>query len=121
MGGAPSLIIGGEGYDDRGKLYQGGEDILDDGTWFAEHKITHLVSICHRTVGNEAAKEAGIPASQVIHIREQDMPTTDLFQHFERTTVFIHEARLKGGNVYVHCSAGMLQFTFLVFVLIFSS
>ena len=36
-----------------------------------------------------------------------DSTTTNLYPYLERTTKFIHSARMNGGNVYVHCSAGI--------------
>ena len=51
MGAAPSLIVGTDAYDGKGFMYQGGEDILDDCEFFNKNNITHVVGICHRSVG----------------------------------------------------------------------
>ena len=51
MGAAPSLIVGTSEYEGKGFLYQGGEDILDDCEFFNKNNITHVVGICHRSVG----------------------------------------------------------------------
>mmetsp|Transcript_5434 Transcript_5434/g.7002 ORF Transcript_5434/g.7002 Transcript_5434/m.7002 type:complete len:180 (-) Transcript_5434:60-599(-) len=92
-------------------MYQGGEDILDDGTFFTERKITHVVGICHRSIGRHVFHQADLTPERVIHINEMDSTSADLSKYFERTTTFIHEARLSGGNVYVHCSAGISRST----------
>jgi atypical dual specificity phosphatase len=107
MGAAPSLVLGGQEYDGKFHLYQGGEDVLDDIQWFQTNRITHVVSICHRTVGAEVVKETNLPNENIIHIDELDSTYTDLSKYFEKTTRFIHDARLNGGNVYVHCAAGI--------------
>mmetsp|Transcript_29043 Transcript_29043/g.81251 ORF Transcript_29043/g.81251 Transcript_29043/m.81251 type:complete len:217 (+) Transcript_29043:179-829(+) len=108
MGSAPSYILGEEGeYEGKHRILQGGEDVLDDEAFFKEHGISHVMSICHRTIGSTARTEANIPEDNIYFIREMDTHSTNLSQYFVKTTKFIHEARKKGGNVYVHCSAGI--------------
>uniref|UniRef100_A0A7S4PBD8 Protein-tyrosine-phosphatase n=1 Tax=Paramoeba aestuarina TaxID=180227 RepID=A0A7S4PBD8_9EUKA len=107
MGAAPSLIVGSDEYEGKGYLFQGGEDILDDPAFFNRHNISHVVGICHRSVGTHVFDETKLTPDTVIHINELDSTTTNLYPYLERTTRFIHSARMGGGNVYVHCSAGI--------------
>ncbi len=91
MGGAPSHIL-----DDS--LIQGGSAVSNDKEWFEKKQITHCVSIC------DVSPQFSLQGK--IHLNVDDCLTTDLYQYFEQTTQFIHEARGEGGNVYVHCAAG---------------
>jgi protein-tyrosine phosphatase len=91
MGGAPSHILGET-------LIQGGADVVNNPDWFKKKEVTHVVSICEATPRHELKGK--------IHLDVDDMMTTDLYQHFEETTNFIHKARGEGGRVYVHCAAG---------------
>ncbi len=70
----------------------------NDKEWFEKKQITHCVSIC------DVSPQFSLQGK--IHLNVEDCLTTDLYQYFEQTTQFIHEARGEGGNVYVHCAAG---------------
>ena len=56
MGQAPSLIIGTEEYEGKSFMHQGGEDVLDDCEYFNQNEITHVVGVCHRSVGSQVLK-----------------------------------------------------------------
>mmetsp|Transcript_17494 Transcript_17494/g.25537 ORF Transcript_17494/g.25537 Transcript_17494/m.25537 type:complete len:226 (-) Transcript_17494:316-993(-) len=97
MGGAPSNILPG--------LWLGGCDILEQPHWFQENNITHTVSICHVAPGD------AIPLQGKMHINLPDVPTTNLRPYMEDVVTFIHKARVAGGQVYVHCAAGISRST----------
>jgi len=95
MGIHPSRIL----HDD---LLQGGMDVVNNKDWFEKNGITHVVSICDCTPGEDI-----IPSENKIHIDVDDSPASQLYPHFVRTTTFIHNARAGGGKVFVHCAAGI--------------
>jgi protein-tyrosine phosphatase len=107
MGASPSLILGLSEFPDKCHVYQGGSHVLDKVDWFQQHMITHVISICDRTVGATVLEETKISSQNILHFRDLDAPTTNLYKYFERTTRFIHEARCEGGNVLIHCAAGI--------------
>ena len=65
MGAAPSLILGCDDYEGKGFIFQGGEDILDDAEFFNKHAITHVVGICHRSVGSHVFDETKLTPDTV--------------------------------------------------------
>eukprot|EP01088_Endostelium_zonatum_P018965 TRINITY_DN6318_c0_g1_i1.p1 TRINITY_DN6318_c0_g1~~TRINITY_DN6318_c0_g1_i1.p1 ORF type:complete len:196 (-),score=30.18 TRINITY_DN6318_c0_g1_i1:82-669(-) len=97
MGPAPSRII-------RDSYIQGPGTTCNDHQWFKTNGITHVVSICDVTV----SPLAEIHEDNIIHLSTiHDHPFADLYTHLERTSKFIHKARVNGGKVYVHCAAGI--------------
>jgi predicted protein tyrosine phosphatase len=101
MGGSPSRVLGET-------LIQGGEDVLDSREFFKTNNIVAVCGVCHRSVD---VKKTKLKQKQVMWINKNDMPGVQLRPHFEDTTKFIHTARAGGGNVYVHCSAGISRST----------
>ncbi|KAL6074413.1 Dual specificity protein phosphatase 16 [Balamuthia mandrillaris] len=95
MGGKPSHILGTT-------FIQGGSDVLRDGEWFRSNGVTDVVSICDVYPDRSIISE-----ERNIWIDLYDVESTNLLDHFERTTRFIHKARASGGCVYVHCAAGI--------------
>lgn len=86
---------------------QGGEDVLDNANFFEENGLTHVVGVCHRTV--DTSLVPSIHDNNVRWFDLDDAPSAaeTLASHLPETTLFIHEARINGGNVYVHCAAGI--------------
>eukprot|EP00007_Cunea_sp_BSH-02190019_P002679 CAMPEP_0174243896 /NCGR_PEP_ID=MMETSP0417-20130205/33255_1 /TAXON_ID=242541 /ORGANISM="Mayorella sp, Strain BSH-02190019" /LENGTH=219 /DNA_ID=CAMNT_0015323493 /DNA_START=41 /DNA_END=700 /DNA_ORIENTATION=+ len=84
-------------------LYIGGEPVLDDPVWFETNGVTHVVSMCWRTVGDDVA----VDRKNILHLDVADVPSVDILPLLDQTTLFIHKARLAGGRVFVHCSAGV--------------
>eukprot|EP00164_Ancoracysta_twista_P006513 GFYU01009077.1.p1 GENE.GFYU01009077.1~~GFYU01009077.1.p1 ORF type:complete len:180 (+),score=25.30 GFYU01009077.1:123-662(+) len=92
MGGSPSRILPG--------LYHGGADVLDDEDWFAEERITHVLSLGNATPGVSkplVRKQVNVP----------DTEEANLYLHMDDIVQFIHDCRVNGGVCYVHCSAGI--------------
>lgn len=93
MGGTPSKILPG--------LHHGGANVLKDPAFYAEHGVTHALSICN------TCPPASMGLTLIRHIDEADVPTTDLQKYFSDIVEFIHTARVNKGVVYVHCAAGV--------------
>ena len=49
-----------------------------------------------------------MPLDNKLWINILDMPSAKIRPHFWNAVKFIHEARVSGKNVYVHCAAGMI-------------
>jgi len=81
--------------------------MLDDHSWFSKERITHIVSICHRTVGSEVLQSRKIPATNILHVNISDTSKANLERYFEQFSLFIHSARMDGANVVIHCTAGV--------------
>src|SRR3989338_2510014 len=98
MGGAPSRVFGTT-------FIQGGEDVLDSAHFFEENGISHVVGINDRSVNTQLVPS--ISKENVMWYPIDDYPSAaeDLYAVLPETTRFIHEARVKGGSVYVHCAA----------------
>ena len=79
----------------RPTLLHGGANVLQDLSFYSTHGVTHALSICQA----KPPPTAGL--TMVKHINESDLPHTNLLPHFETFVHFIHEARLRGGVVYV--------------------
>lgn len=93
MGGTPSKILPG--------LHHGGANVLRDPSFYAEHGITHALSICNQ------CPPTSMGLTLIRHIDETDLPQTDLQKYFTEIVEFIHTARVNKGVVYVHCAAGV--------------
>ncbi|XP_070574519.1 dual specificity protein phosphatase 22-B-like isoform X2 [Ptychodera flava] len=81
-------------------LYVGNFKDCKDREQLTANKITHIVSI------HDNAKPL-IDDMKYLCIYVGDSPQQNLSQYFRRCIKFIHEARLNGGAVLVHCLAGM--------------
>ncbi|KAK7114172.1 dual specificity protein phosphatase 22-B-like [Littorina saxatilis] len=92
MGGAMSEILPG--------LYVGNIRDAQGKEKLEANNITHILSI------HDNAKEL-IPDKKYLCIVAGDNPHQDLMQFFPQCIDFIHQARLSGGSVLVHCLAGV--------------
>ncbi|XP_006814318.1 dual specificity protein phosphatase 22-like [Saccoglossus kowalevskii] len=81
-------------------LYVGNFRDCKDKEQLEANKITHIVSI------HDNAKPL-IDHIKYLCVPAADSPHQNLSQYFRQCIEFIHEARLGGGAVLVHCLAGM--------------
>lgn len=65
-----------------------------------ENNITHIISI-HNSPSKDLKK------MKYLLVTAMDNHTENLSQHFHKCNDFIHEARVKGGGVLIHCLAGV--------------
>ena len=92
-------------------LWQGGEDPLDQASFFASRGIGHVLSVCEKPCA-PTLTQGGSPAAltvelTVLHIPLDDAPSSDLLSRLPSAVAFIHEARLHGSGVYIHCQQGV--------------
>lgn len=66
--------------------------------FFQDNNITHVVSVCG------ASPRLSQPHVHVLEITVDDDPSANLLAQFPKAVRFIHEGRLQGGSVYVHCA-----------------
>eukprot|EP01111_Echinosteliopsis_oligospora_P009794 TRINITY_DN2938_c0_g1_i1.p1 TRINITY_DN2938_c0_g1~~TRINITY_DN2938_c0_g1_i1.p1 ORF type:complete len:182 (+),score=48.81 TRINITY_DN2938_c0_g1_i1:174-719(+) len=66
-----------------------------------ENKITHILVVGSGLQQNHPLK------FKYHQIQIEDMPSVDIFSHFEKCFEFIEEAHKSGGVVFVHCLAGI--------------
>lgn len=64
------------------------------------NNISHIISI------HDNAREV-VEDKEYLCIRVSDSPDENLSRYFPRCNDFIHNARLHGGNVLIHCLAGV--------------
>lgn len=81
-------------------LYVGNFRDAKDSEQLKAYKITHIVSI------HDFAKKLRDDIEYKC-VLASDTPEQNLAQFFPECNDFIHEARVKGGNVLVHCLAGV--------------
>ncbi|KAF8768476.1 Dual specificity protein phosphatase 22 like protein [Argiope bruennichi] len=81
-------------------LYLGSFRDGKDSEQLRNNDITHIVSI------HDTAKEV-VEDKKYLCIRVPDSPEENLSKYFSKCNDFIHDARLSGGNVLVHCLAGV--------------
>ncbi|XP_066906543.1 dual specificity protein phosphatase 22 isoform X3 [Halyomorpha halys] len=81
-------------------LYVGNFRDSKDCTQLDRFKISHIVAI------HDAARRLH-PDKQYLCVMASDTPDQNLVQYFPICNDFIHAARLRGGNVLIHCLAGM--------------
>ncbi|XP_013776655.1 dual specificity protein phosphatase 22-B-like [Limulus polyphemus] len=81
-------------------LYVGNLRDSKDQEQLRENNISHIISI------HDNAKKVLEDKTYLI-IQASDSPCQNLTQFFPRCNDFIHSARTNGGNVLVHCLAGM--------------
>ncbi|TGZ63299.1 hypothetical protein CRM22_007010 [Opisthorchis felineus] len=91
MGGGLSKIIPG--------IYVGGLAAARSQMQLEKHHITHICTVLQNTVE--------IPNRKQIVFRADDSPSEDLSRFFEDACFFIHEARVAGGAVLIHCACGV--------------
>ncbi|XP_013794919.1 dual specificity protein phosphatase 22-like [Limulus polyphemus] len=92
MGNGMSMVIPG--------LYVGNLRDSEDQDQLYKNKITHIISI------HDNAREV-LKDKKYLIIQASDSPHQNLSQFFPRSNDFIHNARISGGNVLVHCLVGM--------------
>ena len=105
MGGKPSLILDGAGSSST--LWLGGMDVLEEVDFFKKNEITHVLSACQ----DIPVKEVLALGIHNLHIEIDDVETAQLAPHFEAVARWVHAARVAGGNVYIHCAAGISRST----------
>jgi len=81
-------------------LYVGGFRDARDEDQLLENKISHIVSVHNNPKAFESQRE-------YLCIYASDHPDEDLSVYFSTANDFIHEARLSGGGVLLHCLAGV--------------
>ncbi|KAK9736181.1 Dual specificity phosphatase, catalytic domain [Popillia japonica] len=81
-------------------LYVGNYRDSKDSAQLAKYNITHILSI------HDAAKKLHVD-KHYLCVLASDSPDQDLTQYFSLCNDFIHAARLRDGNVLIHCLAGM--------------
>lgn len=98
MGGAPSLILP--------NLWLGGQDVINDPSFFETRKIDYVLSL------GPATPAARISLVGREHINIPDVPQADLSRHLAKAVRFIAEGRHTNNScVYVHCAAGISRST----------
>eukprot|EP00931_Biecheleriopsis_adriatica_P088037 TRINITY_DN62430_c0_g1_i1.p1 TRINITY_DN62430_c0_g1~~TRINITY_DN62430_c0_g1_i1.p1 ORF type:complete len:273 (+),score=25.53 TRINITY_DN62430_c0_g1_i1:68-886(+) len=97
---APSRIL--PATQSSGALWLGGSDVLSTARFFAENKITHVLSVCN------TGPARNIPLQGREYVCIKDFPGENLLHHLSRAVRFVAEARHgMGASVYVHCHAGI--------------
>ncbi|XP_046396981.1 dual specificity protein phosphatase 22-like [Ischnura elegans] len=81
-------------------LYVGNYRDSKDAAQLDRYEITHIVAI------HDAARRLH-PDKHYLCVLASDSPEQNLSQFFPLCNDFIHAARLRGGNVLIHCLAGM--------------
>ncbi|XP_022190435.1 dual specificity protein phosphatase 15 isoform X2 [Nilaparvata lugens] len=81
-------------------LYVGNYRDSKDASQLDRHNITHIVAI------HDAARKLHSD-KHYLCVMASDTPDQNLTQYFPLCNDFIHAARLRGGNVLIHCLAGM--------------
>ncbi|CAH0381157.1 unnamed protein product [Bemisia tabaci] len=81
-------------------LYVGNYRDSKDSAQLDRFKITHILAI------HDAAKKLHSD-KHYLCVLASDTPDQNLSQYFSLCNDFIHAARLRGGNVLIHCLAGM--------------
>ncbi|XP_015833311.1 dual specificity protein phosphatase 22 isoform X1 [Tribolium castaneum] len=81
-------------------LYVGNYRDSKDANQLAKHNITHILAI------HDSAKRIHSD-KHYLCVMASDSPDQNLTQYFSICNDFIHAARLREGNVLIHCLAGM--------------
>ncbi|CAL8070361.1 unnamed protein product [Orchesella dallaii] len=81
-------------------LYVGNYRDSKDASQLERHRITHIIAI------HDAARRIHTD-KEYLCIMASDSPYQNLSQYFPACNDFIHSARIQGGNVLIHCLAGM--------------
>lgn len=82
------------------QLYVGNYRDSKDPAQLSKYEISHILAI-HDT------PRRFFPDKNYLCIMANDSPDQNLVQYFTITNDFIHAARLREGNVLIHCLAGM--------------
>ncbi|GAB5358964.1 hypothetical protein AAMO2058_000504300 [Amorphochlora amoebiformis] len=93
-------------------LYIGG--ITTDRTFYSKNRITHVVSLCGAT------PPLSVRVNR-LHVPFWDCPCSDLGSRTKAVVQFIHQARLTGGSVLVHCMQGVSRSSAMVISYIMAS
>jgi len=89
----------------RDNLFVGSLHDSQSETQMSKNKISHVVRITEQP---EDEKQVDIePAPTYLFIKAADHENVNLRQHFEKVNDFVHEARLNGGSVLIHCHEGV--------------
>ncbi|CAH8585712.1 unnamed protein product [Heterobilharzia americana] len=91
MGGGMSRIVSG--------IYIGGVTSAQAKSQLEDHGITHVCSILHY--------DFKCPSRKQKFFRADDDAKQDITKFFKDACFFIHEARVSGGAVLVHCACGV--------------
>lgn len=81
-------------------LYVGNYRDSKDAAQLAKYKITHIVAI------HDTARRLHLD-KHYLCVMASDSPDQNVSQYFSLCNDFIHAARLRDGNVLIHCLAGM--------------
>ncbi|KAA0195421.1 Dual specificity protein phosphatase [Fasciolopsis buskii] len=92
MGGGMSRVMPG--------IYVGGLTAAKSPIQLSTHQITHLCTVIHEGVHFDSGRKQ-------IFFRADDSPDENLSRFFEDAVNFIHEARVSGGSVLIHCACGV--------------
>lgn len=87
-------------------LWLGSEKDEKDKEWVTATGITHDV---HATYTRPQ-----VAAAKVCSVRIEDLPTENIYKHFEKTYKFIRKALDSGGKVFVHCQMGISRSASLI-------
>ncbi|VDN03077.1 unnamed protein product [Thelazia callipaeda] len=82
-------------------VYLGSQDVAHDYDVLMQHKISHIIN-CATGVNN-----IFLDTIEYLTFDVLDVPWTNLEQHFEECHKFMRKAIENGGNVLVHCNAGI--------------
>uniref|UniRef100_A0A1I7VU48 Dual specificity protein phosphatase 19 n=1 Tax=Loa loa TaxID=7209 RepID=A0A1I7VU48_LOALO len=82
-------------------IYLGSQDVAHDYDILMAHNVTHIVN-CATGVEN-----IFLGAIKYLTFSVLDLPWSNIEQHFDKCHKFMKEAVEDGGNVLVHCNAGV--------------
>ncbi|CAL8108882.1 unnamed protein product [Calicophoron daubneyi] len=91
MGGKMSRVMPG--------VYVGGLSSVKSKEQMAENGITHICTVLVQSVEDGGRKH--------ISFYVNDSPEEKISRYFEEACTFIHEARVSGGRVLIHCACGV--------------
>lgn len=80
-------------------VYVGGIASASSKSQLAENNVTHICTVLHYEFHASTGK-------QTIFLAD-DSPSQDLSRYFKDACLFIHEARISGGGVLIHCACGV--------------
>ncbi|KAM3722516.1 Dual specificity protein phosphatase [Dirofilaria immitis] len=82
-------------------IYLGSQDVAHDYDILMAHNITHIINCA------TGVKNIFLGSIKYLTFDVLDLPWTNLEQHFDKCHEFMEEAVQSGGNVLVHCNAGV--------------
>lgn len=86
----------------------GSQDVAAEFDLLKKYKVTHILNVA------TLVKNSFPENFTYMNIDLQDIPQTDIAQHFESAFQFIDEGMDKGGCVLVHCNAGISRSSTIV-------